>query len=126
MICAPSRVCPAWASNRLNDLVDLDDRWDGYSEDDFGLGGELVVERAGVERFDVIEHVLLAYIDGPERGEFNARRGLLAGPPVGYRGCDGSFPVDEGRALGVDVGNVDDRPVARDDVIDVEASDDVQ
>ncbi len=22
MICAPSRVCPAWASNRLNDLVD--------------------------------------------------------------------------------------------------------
>src|SRR5207248_831189 len=97
-----------------------------YSEDDFGLGGELVVERAGVERFDVLEHVLLAYVDGPERGEFNARRDLLAGPAVGYRGCNGSLPVDEGRALRVDVGEVDNRPVAGDDVIDVEASDDVQ
>jgi hypothetical protein len=65
--------------------------------------GELLEQRAGVQRLDVLEHVLLADVDRAQIWELDPRLGFLLCPAG--RDCigDGGLPAKEDRSLLVHV-----------------------
>ena len=85
--------------------------------------GELVPERAGVVRLDVIHHVRLPDVDRPELVvEPDAGHRLLAGQAPGDRIRDRGLPGHQHGTLRLDVLEVDDRAVPGHDVVDVSSA----
>src|SRR5215218_9115482 len=71
------------------------------SADGRALGGELVPQRRGVERLDVVHHVALPDVDRAELvAEVDAGDGLLAGPPLRHGLGHGAGPLEQDRPLG--------------------------
>src|SRR3954454_24457382 len=96
----------------------------GGSADGGALGGELVPQRGGVERLDVVHHVALPDVDRAELvAEVDPLDRLLARPALGHGFGDRGGPLQEDGALGGQVRRGGHRPVPRDDGVDVEAGD---
>src|SRR4051812_25312095 len=93
-------------------------KWGG-SADGGPLGGELVPQRRGVQRLDVVHHVALPDVDRTELvTEVDAGDGLLAGPAVRDRLGDGAGPVEQHGFLLGQVRGRGHRAVTRDHVVD--------
>src|SRR3954451_10187556 len=97
------------------------------SADGGALGGELVPQRRGVERLDVVHHVALPDVDRAELvAEVDAGDRLLARPPLGDGLGHGAGPLEQYRPLRGEVRGGGDGAVPGDDGVDVEAGDHVQ
>src|SRR6185503_17040828 len=87
-------------------------------------GHQLVPERGGVLVLDVIHHVALTDVDRAELVvEADPGDGLIPRPAPGDGVGDGGLPAHQDRALGLDVVERDDGPVARHHVVHVELPD---
>src|SRR3954454_3522117 len=89
------------------------------SADGGALGGELVPQRRGVERLDVVHHVARPDVDRAELvAEVDAGDRLLARPALGDGLGHGAGQLEQYRPLGGQVARRRHRAVARNDLVD--------